>query len=132
MNKEENEAYDRAIKRMETVGIDACNQSQIIAVLQLEIELQEKEIDSYYEKTKNLEQALDGSKRILADETTKAQKRIEELQYQLRVAHNCVQFSRLEAVTQESTLGEIIKATAESGYNISISLYKSEEENSND
>lgn len=132
MDKKENEAYDRAIKRMENIGIDACNQSQIIAVLQLEIETQEKEINSCYEKITNLAQALDGSKRILADETTKAQKRIEELQDQLRIARNSVQFSRPEAVTQESTLGEIIKATAESGYNISISLYKSEEENSND
>ena len=110
MDKKEVEAYDRAIKRMKNIGIDACYQSLIIAVLQLKIETQEKEIDSYHEKITNLEQALDGSKRILADETTKAQKRIEELQYQLRVAHNCVQFSQLEAVTQESTLGEIIKA----------------------
>lgn len=132
MDKKENEAYDRAIKRMGNIGIDACYQSLIIAVLQLKIETQEKEIDSYHEKITNLEQALDGSKRILADETTKAQKRIEELQDQLRIARNSVQFSQLEAVTQESTLGEIIKAMAESGYNISISLYKSEEGNSND
>lgn len=130
MDKKENEAYDRAIKRMENIGIDACYQSQIIAVLQLEIETQEKEIDSCYEKITNLKQALDGSNHILSDVTTKEQKRIEELETQLRMARNCVQFSQLETVTQESTLAEIIKATADSGYNISISLYKSEEENS--
>lgn len=132
MDKKEFEAYDRAIEKMKNIGIDSKHQSQIIALLQLEIELLEKERDSYYEKIKNLKQALDGSKHIISDATTKDQKRIEELQAQLRMARNCVQFSQLEAVTQESTLGEIIKATAESGYNISINLYKSEEENSND
>lgn len=132
MNKKEQEAYDRAIKRMENIGIDSCYQSQIIAVLQLEIDLLKKEIDSCHEKIRHLEQALDGNKRILSDVTTKEQKHIEELQDQLRIARNCVQFSQLEAVTQKSTLGEIIKATTDSGYNISISLYKSEEENSND
>lgn len=129
MDKKENEAYDRAIEKMKNIGIDACYQSQIIALLQLEIELLEKESKSYRKKIMNLKQALDGNKRILSDATTKDQKRIEELQAQLRMERNCVQFSQLEAVTQKSTLGEIIKATAESGYNISINLYKSEEEN---
>jgi FtsZ-binding cell division protein ZapB len=38
MNEKECEAYDRAIKKMEDLGIDAYYQSQIIALLQLEID----------------------------------------------------------------------------------------------
>ena len=104
------ERLGRVYQRMRHQDVDTNNPDSIIIQL-------DKECEQYRDKIELRENRI-----------KELHGRLIRMQHDLNVALNSVPFSQLETVTQESTLGEIIKATAESGYNISISLYKSGEE----
>lgn len=110
--------YERAMERMKQAGIPSSSlSSRIDNVIFLE-----KEIDDYRRK---LDYAESRIKALCAE-----QMRIIQLEQKLNKERKELhEPATLEAV-QESTVGEIIKTISDSGYSISINLFK--EESSND
>ena len=109
------ELYEQAMKRMRKAGMTDAGLSRRIE----NVVFLEKEIENYRRK---LRYAEDRIKALCAEQ-------MQAIQYEQKKLHET---TTLEAV-QESSLGEIIKALSDNGFNnISINIYKTKEENSDD